>query len=50
MKRRFHAHQIYSYLQTYTNTYMSLEQFQEVVLAAADDPDLVGIAISTRRL
>ena len=47
-ERRFHAHKFISYLQTYTNTYMSLEQFQEIVLAAADDPNLVGIAISTR--
>lgn len=47
-ERRFHAHKFISYLQTYTNTYMSLERFRRSVLAAADDPDLVGIAISTR--
>ena len=47
-ERRFRAHKFISYLQTYTNTYMSLERFKEVVLAAAEDEDLVGIAISTR--
>lgn len=47
-ERRFHAHKFISYLQTYTNTYMPLAQFQETVLAAIDDEDLVGLAISTR--
>ena len=47
-ERRFHAHKFISYLQTYSNTYMPLEQFQQVVLAATDDADIVGLAISTR--
>ena len=47
-ERRFRAHKFISYLQTYTNTYMSLERFKEVVLAATEDEDLVGVAISTR--
>ena len=47
-ERRFNAHKFISYLQAYTNTYMSFEQFQQVIWAASDDPDLVGLAISTR--
>ena len=47
-ERRFRAHKFISYLQTYTNTYMSLERFKEVVLAATEDEDLVVVAISTR--
>ena len=47
-ERRFHAHKFISYLQTYTNTYMGLDKFKEIVLAATEDPDLVGVAISTR--
>lgn len=47
-ERRFSAHKFISYLQTYSNTYMSLPRFQQVVLEAIDDPDLVGLAVSTR--
>lgn len=47
-KKRFSANKFISYLQAYTNTYMDLESFKQVVLAAINDPDLVGLAISTR--
>ena len=47
-ERRFHAHKFISYLQSYTNTYMSMDHFKEVVYAATEDPDLVGLAVSTR--
>ena len=46
--RRFGAEKFISYLQTYTNTYMDLARFREVTNLASDDPDLVGMAISTR--
>lgn len=47
-ERRFHAHKFICYLQTYTNTYMTLEQFKEIVQVAIEDEELVGLAISTR--
>lgn len=47
-EKRFSAHKFICYLQTYTNTYMPLAKFQHVVKEAIQDPDLVGLAVSTR--
>ncbi|MCL4439177.1 MAG: TIGR01212 family radical SAM protein [Firmicutes bacterium] len=46
--RRFNAQKFIVYFQAFTNTYLSLEQFKENILAAADEDDVVGISVSTR--
>lgn len=46
--RRFNARRFIAYFQAFTNTYTSFEKFQANMLAAAADPDIVGIAVSTR--
>ncbi len=47
-KQRFNANKFIAYFQAFTNTYLPLEQFKKNVTAAASDPDIVGISISTR--
>lgn len=47
-KKRFNARGFIVYFQAFTNTYFPLEQFKENILAAAGEPDVVGISISTR--
>lgn len=47
-QKRFNAGKFISYLQAFTNTYMELEKFKEVILAATNDPDILGVSISTR--
>lgn len=48
MARRFNAHKYIAYFQSFTNTYLPLEQFRENMRAAAETQGLVGIAVSTR--
>jgi len=47
-KKRFHAGKFIAYFQAFTNTYFPLEQFRAYMEAAAAEPDLVGISVSTR--
>ncbi|MCL0080638.1 TIGR01212 family radical SAM protein [Peptococcaceae bacterium] len=47
-KQRFKAQKFMAYLQSFTNTYLPLAQFQKNITAAVADPDIVGISISTR--
>lgn len=46
--RRFSCDRFITYLQTYSNTYMPLSKFKEVINAATDAPDVVGLSVSTR--
>ncbi|MFZ5641057.1 MAG: TIGR01212 family radical SAM protein, partial [Bacillota bacterium] len=46
--RRFNARKFITYFQAFTNTYTFFEKFRENMLAAAAEPDIVGISISTR--
>ncbi len=47
-QQRFNADKFIAYFQAFTNTYLPLEQFKENITAAASDPDVVGISVSTR--
>ncbi|MFZ5945011.1 MAG: TIGR01212 family radical SAM protein [Bacillota bacterium] len=47
-KKRFNAQRFISYFQSFTNTYIELEQFKENIKQAVEDPEIVGISISTR--
>ncbi|MDK2822763.1 MAG: uncharacterized protein PWQ67_2039 [Clostridia bacterium] len=47
-KKRFNARKFISYFQAFTNTYMCLDEFKDNIQAAAKDPDIIGISISTR--
>ena len=47
-KERFHCDHFIVYLQTFSNTYMPLSRFCSVLEAATEDPDIVGISVSTR--
>lgn len=46
--RRFNARKFIAYFQAFTNTYMPLEQFREVINSASRVDDLVGLSVSTR--
>lgn len=46
--KRFQARKFIAYFQTFTNTYLPLARFKQNILAACEEKDLVGIAISTR--
>lgn len=45
---KYKAEKFIAYFQNYTNTFMPLEQFQDYMLEAAEDKDVVEISISTR--
>lgn len=47
MKKRYNAVYFMAYFQNYTNTYMPLEKFKEMILEAIEG-DIVAIIISTR--
>ena len=47
-QQRFNADKFIAYFQAFTNTYLPLDRFKENITAAASDPDVVGISISTR--
>lgn len=46
--RRFRARKFIVYFQSFTNTYLPLESFQNNILTAAEEEDVVGISVSTR--
>lgn len=46
--RRFSVKKFIVYFQSFTNTYLPLEDFQKNILAAAEEEDVVGVSISTR--
>lgn len=48
IERRYHAHKFIAYFQNYTNTYLALERFASYMEEAAQVPDIVEIAVSTR--
>lgn len=45
---KYKAKKFIAYFQNYTNTFMSLQQFKQYMLEAANEPDIVEISISTR--
>ncbi len=47
-KKKFKAQKFIAYFQAFTNTYLPLEQFKANMQAAAEEPDIIGISISTR--
>lgn len=46
--KKYKAKKFIAYFQNYTNTFMPLMQFQNYMLEAANDSDIVEISISTR--
>lgn len=48
IEKKYKAKKYIAYFQNYTNTFMSLDQFQAYVTEAAQNPNLVEISISTR--
>ena len=48
IEKRYKAKKFIAYFQNYTNTFMSLEQFRQYILEAAQVEDIVEISISTR--
>lgn len=48
IEKRYHAHKFIAYFQNYTNTFLPVKRFEQYVKEAADFPDIVEIAISTR--
>lgn len=48
IEAKYHAHKFIAYFQNYTNTFMPLTQFRNYVYEAAEVPDIVELAISTR--
>ncbi len=48
IEKKYHAHKFIAYFQNYTNTFLSVKLFEQYVKEAADFPDIVEIAISTR--
>lgn len=47
-RKRFNARRFIAYFQAFTNTYLPLESFCDNVKVAAEDPDIIGISLSTR--
>lgn len=47
-KRRFKCNKFIAYLQTFSNTYMPLSRFKQVIDLATADADIVGLSVSTR--
>ncbi len=48
IEKRYHAHKFIAYFQNYTNTFLPSGQFKKYIEEAADVPDIVEIAVSTR--
>lgn len=48
IEQRYHAHKFIAYFQNYTNTFLPLTRFQSYMEEAAEFPDIVEIAVSTR--
>ena len=47
-RKRFNGHKFLVYFQAFTNTYCDFAAFQDNIRSAAEDPDVLGISISTR--
>lgn len=47
-RKRFNGKKFYAYFQAFTNTYRDVASFREDIMAAAEDPDVIGVAVSTR--
>ena len=48
IEKKYHAHKFIAYFQNYTNTFLSVNEFEQYVKDASEFPDIVEIAISTR--
>lgn len=48
IEKKYHAHKFIAYFQNYTNTFLPIEQFSELLREAVSVPDVVEIAVSTR--
>lgn len=48
IEKRYHAHKFIAYFQNYTNTFLPPDKFRSYIDEAAEFPDLVEIAVSTR--
>jgi radical SAM protein (TIGR01212 family) len=46
--KRFNGRKFFAYFQAFTNTYRNLDTFQQSILAAVEDRDIIGVSISTR--
>ncbi len=46
--KRFNANKFIVYFQAFTNTYLPLERFEQYLRDAVQDPDVIGVSISTR--
>lgn len=47
-RKRFKCNKFIVYLQSFSNTYMPLSRFKEIIWAATEEEDVVGLSISTR--
>ncbi|MDT3698405.1 MAG: TIGR01212 family radical SAM protein [Thermincola sp.] len=47
-RQRFNGHKFFVYFQAFTNTYCDFAEFRNNIRTAVDDPDVIGISISTR--
>lgn len=48
IEKKYKAHKFIAYFQNYTNTFLSIEKFEKYIREAAEFPDIVEIAVSTR--
>lgn len=48
IRKKYHANKFIAYFQNYTNTFLPVPDFARYVGEAAEFPDVVGIAVSTR--
>lgn len=48
IERKYHTHKFIAYFQNYTNTFLPLESFEAYMREAAQFPEIVEIAVSTR--
>lgn len=48
VEKKYNSHLFIAYFQNYTNTFLPIEQFRSFMEEAAQFPNLVGIAVSTR--
>ena len=48
LKKRYKASLFIAYFQAFSNTYLPFDQFKENFNQAINEPDIIGIAISTR--
>lgn len=47
-QKRFNGKKFFAYFQAFTNTYRDMDAFRENIMSAVEDPDILGISISTR--